>query len=334
MTRHPRPTALPLAAVLALLSATTNLPGQMFVPGVTAIEDLEAEDVPPECAQVCAPIVQLTARCEAQVKAQFGTDKRDLSTRQHQDTLETTDVEERNPRRGSGKRRRRRDLQRMLGRRLSSRQELESDGDSSDEEEETASLTPGSSLVAAPTLGVGRSASESAAKEAAEAAAENASRAYQGDHWRMRLRRRAGRCGPGSSGDVRHHLYHYDYLSADSAADSAAASVESGSNNNIIRKLGAHPAFSIFVYALILVIDTLTASTSHTTGHSNDHLNNSTAADLPTGSTDFLSVNSAAAALRTARQCGVLDAVFGVHHACDGVCSAEFPDVAVHCAPE
>ncbi|KAL2875882.1 hypothetical protein SGCOL_008878 [Colletotrichum sp. CLE4] len=53
MTRHHRPTALHLAAVLALLSATTNLPGQMFVPGVAAIEDLEAEDVPPECVQRC-----------------------------------------------------------------------------------------------------------------------------------------------------------------------------------------------------------------------------------------------------------------------------------------
>ncbi|KAK1621924.1 hypothetical protein BDP81DRAFT_411686 [Colletotrichum phormii] len=325
MTRHHRPAALHLAAVLALLSATTNLPGQMFVTGVAAIEDLEAEDVPPECAQFCAPIVQLTARCEAQVKAQFGTDKRDLSTRQNQDILDTRDVEERNLRRGSGKRRTRRDLQRMLGRRLSSRQELESDGDSSDEEEETANLTPGSGLVAAPTLGVGRSASESAAKEAAEAATKNASRVYQGDHWRMRLRCRAGRAGAAG-----HHLYDYDYLSA----DSAATGVESGSNNNITRKLGAHPAFPIFVYALILVIDTPTTSTSHTTGHSNVHLNNSTAADFPIGSTYFPSVNSPAAALRTARQCGVLDAVFGVHHTCDGVCSAEFPDVAVHCASE
>ncbi|KAK1657377.1 hypothetical protein BDP55DRAFT_734946 [Colletotrichum godetiae] len=326
MTRHHRPTALHLAAVLALLSATTNLPGQMFVPGVAAIEDLEAEDVPPECVQVCAPIVQLTARCEAQVKAQFGTDKRDLSTRQHQDISETRDVEETTLRRLSGRRRRRRDLQRMLGRRLSSRQEPESDGDSSDEEEETASLTPGSGLVAAPTLGVGRSASESAAKEAAEAAAENASRAYQGDHWRMRLRCRAGRSGAGG-----HHFYHYNHLSA----DSTTAGVESGSNNNITRKLGAHPAFPIFIYTLILIIDTPTASISHTTGHPNVLLNNSTAADLPAGSANFLSVNSpSAAALRTARQCGVLDAVFGVHHACDGVCSAQFPDVAVHCAPE
>ncbi|KAF6827738.1 hypothetical protein CPLU01_08943 [Colletotrichum plurivorum] len=42
-----------------------------------AAEDLEAEDVPPECAATCAPIVQLTARCEAQTEQRFGDfDKR------------------------------------------------------------------------------------------------------------------------------------------------------------------------------------------------------------------------------------------------------------------
>ncbi|KAF6811609.1 hypothetical protein CSOJ01_05593 [Colletotrichum sojae] len=42
-----------------------------------AAEDLEAEDVPPECAATCAPIVQLTSQCEAQTEQQFGDlDKR------------------------------------------------------------------------------------------------------------------------------------------------------------------------------------------------------------------------------------------------------------------
>ncbi|KXH32800.1 hypothetical protein CSIM01_04293 [Colletotrichum simmondsii] len=183
MTRHHRPTAIHLAAVLALLSATTNLPGLMLVPGVAAVEDLEAEDVPPECAQVCAPIVQLTARCEAQVEAQFGTDKRDLPTRRYQDgSIKHRDVKEKREWRGDGKKRRRRNLQRMLGRRLSGRQEPESEDSSDEEEEPTASLVPGSGLAAVPTLGVGRSASaedaaKEASKEAAEAAAKNASRA-------------------------------------------------------------------------------------------------------------------------------------------------------------
>ncbi|KAI3557024.1 hypothetical protein CABS01_10262 [Colletotrichum abscissum] len=183
MTRHHRPTALHLATVLALLSVTTNLPGLMLVPGVAAVEDLEAEDVPPECAQVCAPIVQLTARCEAQVEAQFGKDKRDLPIRQYHDgSVKDRDVKGRIERRGDGKKRRRRNLQRMLGRRLSGRQEPESEDSSDDEEEPTASLAPGSGFAAVPTLGVGRSASaEDAAKEAsekaAEAAAKNASRA-------------------------------------------------------------------------------------------------------------------------------------------------------------
>ncbi|KAL0768990.1 hypothetical protein CaCOL14_008298 [Colletotrichum acutatum] len=182
MTRHYRHSALGLAAVLALLSATTNLPDLMLVPGVVAVEDLEAEDVPPECAQVCAPIVQLTARCEAQVEAQFGTDKRDLSMRRYRDGLvRDREIREGRERRGDGKKRRRRNLQKMLGRRLSGRQELESEDSSDDEEEPPASLAPGSGLAAVPTLGVGRSASaedaaKEAAKEAAEAAAKNASR--------------------------------------------------------------------------------------------------------------------------------------------------------------
>lgn len=183
MTRHHRHTALHLAAVLALLSATTNLPGLMLVPGVAAVEDLEAEDVPPECAQVCAPIVQLTARCEAQVEAQFGKDKRDLPIRRYQHGLvQDGEVKEKREWREDGKRRRR-NLQRMLGRRLGGRQEPESEDSSDDEEEAPASLAPGSGLAAVPTLGVGRSASaEEAAKDAAkeaaaEAAAKNASRA-------------------------------------------------------------------------------------------------------------------------------------------------------------
>lgn len=155
----------------------------MLVPGVAAVEDLEAEDVPPECAQVCAPIVQLTARCEAQVEAQFGKDKRDLPIRRYQHGLvQDGEIKERREWRGDRKKRRRRNLQRMLGRRLGGRQEPESEDSSDDEEEAPASLAPGSGLAAVPTLGVGRSASaekaaKDAAKEAAEAAAKNASRA-------------------------------------------------------------------------------------------------------------------------------------------------------------
>ncbi|TKW54518.1 hypothetical protein CTA1_5448 [Colletotrichum tanaceti] len=69
MTRR-RHLALNLAAALALLAAV--FPGAR----VAAVEDLDAEDVPPECAAACTPIVQLTGRCEAQVEQSTGTDRR------------------------------------------------------------------------------------------------------------------------------------------------------------------------------------------------------------------------------------------------------------------
>ncbi|KAF4778412.1 hypothetical protein HER10_EVM0004456 [Colletotrichum scovillei] len=272
MTRHHRPTALHLAAVLALLSATTNLPGLMLVPGVAAVEELEAEDVPPECAQVCAPIVQLTARCEAQVEAQFGKDKRDLPTRRYpNESVKDRNVKEIREWRGDGKRRKRRNLQRMLGRRLGGRQEPESEDSSDDEEEPTASLVPGSGLAAVPTLGVGRSASaEEAAKEAdkkaAEAAAKSASRACVcGERGfdvagaafgclscvsrnvtaveanEVRFCCRAGRSGSGTAGH--YHLYNYDLPST----GSAAAGAEPSRDNYLTGKLGAHSTFPIVV---------------------------------------------------------------------------------------
>ncbi|KAK1712903.1 uncharacterized protein BDZ83DRAFT_756967 [Colletotrichum acutatum] len=303
MTRHYRHSALGLAAVLALLSATTNLPDLMLVPGVVAVEDLEAEDVPPECAQVCAPIVQLTARCEAQVEAQFGTDKRDLSMRRYRDGLvRDREIREGRERRGDGKKRRRRNLQKMLGRRLSGRQELESEDSSDDEEEPPASLAPGSGLAAVPTLGVGRSASaedaaKEAAKEAAEAAAKNASRVYQRDHWRMRLRCRTGRSGSGTAGTAGDDFYDYDFLSA----GSAAAGVKPSRNNNVTGKLGPRAAFPVIIYLFNLVVNTLTASAGCTTRHPDIYLNNCIPADHSTGISDSFNIAHSAAAIRTPR---------------------------------
>ncbi|KAK1445473.1 hypothetical protein CCUS01_12520 [Colletotrichum cuscutae] len=300
MTRHHRPTAIHLATVLALLSVTTNLPGLMLVPGVAAVEDLEAEDVPPECAQVCAPIVQLTARCEAQVEAQFGKDKRNLPIRQYHDgSVKDRDVKGRIEWRGDGKKRRRRNLQRMLGRRLSGRQEPESEDSSDDEEEPTASLAPGSGFAAVPTLGVGRSASaedaaEEPSKKAAEAAAKNASRAYQRNHWRMRLRCRAGRSGPGAAGD---DFDDYNFISA----DSPTASVEPSRDNNVAGKLGPRATLPIVVYLFVLVIGTPSPSARYTTRHPDIYLNNCAPADHSTGSSDSISLTYSAAAIRTPR---------------------------------
>ncbi|KAJ0335148.1 hypothetical protein COL922a_009681 [Colletotrichum nupharicola] len=59
--------------ILALhLTALAALSSVAQLPVLVGAEDLDAEDVPPECVPVCAPIVALTARCEAQTKQRFG----------------------------------------------------------------------------------------------------------------------------------------------------------------------------------------------------------------------------------------------------------------------
>lgn len=143
MTRH-RHIALHLAA-LSLLS--TSLSGTR--PCVAAVEDLEAEDVPPECAQVCAPIVQLTARCEAQAEQRFGTDRRWLASWPP------------GPAEARGRGRKRRTLQRMLAERIARRQDGGESSDDSDDEGAAA----------------GGGAANRGGKVAAEAAADTAMRA-------------------------------------------------------------------------------------------------------------------------------------------------------------
>nr|XP_036577832.1 uncharacterized protein CTRU02_12138 [Colletotrichum truncatum]KAF6784927.1 hypothetical protein CTRU02_12138 [Colletotrichum truncatum] len=59
--------ALHHIAAVALISA-----GIANLPSLVTAEDLEAEDVPPECAQMCAPIVELTGRCDAMTEQRFG----------------------------------------------------------------------------------------------------------------------------------------------------------------------------------------------------------------------------------------------------------------------
>ncbi|TQN69820.1 hypothetical protein CSHISOI_05760 [Colletotrichum shisoi] len=115
MTRH-RCLALHLAAALALLAAV--------VPGarVAAVEDLEAEDVPPECAAACTPIVQLTGRCEAQTEQRFGTDRRRAAV----------GGPEREARR---RRKKKRSRQRTLGTRLGRRQREEEEEEEEDDDD-------------------------------------------------------------------------------------------------------------------------------------------------------------------------------------------------------
>ncbi|GJC78341.1 hypothetical protein ColLi_01179 [Colletotrichum liriopes] len=175
-------------------------------PGAAAVEDLEAEDVPPECVQVCTPIVQLTARCEAQAEQRFGTDRRWIGQRQVVGGLE------REPR---GRRGKRRSLQRMLGTRLGRRQEGQGDSDDSDDSDDEGAATQRRPAPGNAAVGTGQS------EAANEAAAESVMRACvcgergfdvagaalgcaacvaqngtaveaNEDHRRVRLRRRAG----------------------------------------------------------------------------------------------------------------------------------------------
>ncbi|KAF9872297.1 hypothetical protein CkaCkLH20_10124 [Colletotrichum karsti] len=111
MTRPAPTTTLHHIAVLALLSTR--------LPTLVTAEDLDAEDVPPECAALCAPIVQLTERCEAQTEARFGdVGKRWGSSSTRSGTAASLEKQRR--RRAMGRRRRR---------------QAESDSDSDSEDE-------------------------------------------------------------------------------------------------------------------------------------------------------------------------------------------------------
>ncbi|EQB50698.1 hypothetical protein CGLO_09837 [Colletotrichum gloeosporioides Cg-14] len=110
--------ALHLTA-LAALSSVAQLPV------LVGAEDLDAEDVPPECVAVCAPIVALTARCEAQTEQRFGdVDKRVF----HDDGMEARRRHVLSPERI--RRRRQRLEERMRRRQVQS----DSDSDSSADE--------------------------------------------------------------------------------------------------------------------------------------------------------------------------------------------------------
>ncbi|WQF85822.1 hypothetical protein CDEST_10836 [Colletotrichum destructivum] len=159
MTRH-RHLALHLAAALALLAAV--LPGAR----VAAVEDLEAEDVPPECVAACTPIVQLTGRCEAQAEQRFGTDRRRAAV----------GGPEREARR---MRKKRRSLQRTLGKRLGRRQREEDDDDDDvedgDEEDDSDDDEEGAAARTQPAPG--RLAETERSKAADEAGEDAAMRA-------------------------------------------------------------------------------------------------------------------------------------------------------------
>ncbi|KAI8266016.1 hypothetical protein K4K58_010478 [Colletotrichum sp. SAR11_239] len=131
---------------LAALSSVAQLPV------IVGAEDLDAEDVPPECVPVCAPIVALTARCEAQTKQRFGDiDKRFL----HDGTVDF-EARRRHVLAPERVRRRRQRLEERMRRR---QVQSDSDSDSSGDE--------------APPQVV--------------AAAEREEKEYQGDHGRLRV---------------------------------------------------------------------------------------------------------------------------------------------------
>ncbi|GJD00502.1 hypothetical protein ColKHC_09327 [Colletotrichum higginsianum] len=230
MTRQ-RHLALQLAAALALLAAV--LPGAR----VAAVEDLEAEDVPPECAAACTPIVQLTGRCEAQAEQRFGTDRRrSIGWRRA-----AVDGPEREARR---RWRKRRSLQRTLGTRLGRRQREEEDDDDvedGDEDDDSDDEEEGARTRTQPAPG--RIAETERSKAADEAGADAAMRACvcgergfdvagaafgcaacvarngtaveaNEDHRRVRLRCRAGSSGAGDDDDTTGPRACYQHLAA------------------------------------------------------------------------------------------------------------------------
>ncbi|TDZ61776.1 hypothetical protein CTRI78_v004032 [Colletotrichum trifolii] len=103
------------------------------LPRAVAAEELDAEDVPAECVPLCAPMVQLTARCEAQTTQRFGN-----LGRRWDGFLATHDVAER---RRSRRRRRKQESVRK-------RQGSGSDGDSDSSDDEEAE-PPSPALAAA-----------------------------------------------------------------------------------------------------------------------------------------------------------------------------------------
>ncbi|KAJ3962843.1 hypothetical protein N0V92_000411 [Colletotrichum tropicale] len=112
--------ALHLTA-LAALSSVAQLPV------LIGAEDLDAEDVPPECVPVCAPIVALTARCEAQTQQRFG----DIDKRSSRDGTVDFEARRRHVLAPERIRRRRQRLEERMRRR---QVQSDSDSDSSGDE--------------------------------------------------------------------------------------------------------------------------------------------------------------------------------------------------------
>ncbi|KAK1580176.1 uncharacterized protein LY79DRAFT_562530 [Colletotrichum navitas] len=189
MTRRHRNLALHHLTVLAVLSTTV-------LPGAAAIEDLDPEDVPPECALACAPIKQLTERCEAAAEQQFGAEavnRRWATGKQRRASAVDGGNGGQDKDAWRGRRRprgARRSLQRMLGSRLDRRQE-EDDGqedseessddsdsdDSDDDEEEEKQGEEEDNLPAAENAAETGGIEEEAAAEANQGPAVEAMRA-------------------------------------------------------------------------------------------------------------------------------------------------------------
>ncbi|KAF3803891.1 hypothetical protein GCG54_00008393 [Colletotrichum gloeosporioides] len=174
--------ALHLTA-LAALSSVAQLPV------LVGAEDLDAEDVPPECVAVCAPIVALTARCEAQTEQRFGdVDKRFF----HDDGMEARRRHVLSPERI--RRRRQRLEERMRRRQVQSDSDSDSSADEAPpqvvaaaerEEKECVCQDTSFDVFGAMNGCAGCIAANVTAVEANEEA--DLRGRYQGDHGRLRV---------------------------------------------------------------------------------------------------------------------------------------------------
>ncbi|KAJ0343651.1 hypothetical protein COL154_009049 [Colletotrichum chrysophilum] len=259
--------ALHLTA-LAALSSVAQLPI------LVGAEDLDAEDVPPECVPVCASIVALTARCEAQTKQRFG----DIDKRLLHDGTVDFEARRRHVLAPERVRRRRQRLEeRMRRRQVQSDSDSDSSGDEAPpqvvaaaEREEKECVCQDTSFdvfgamngcagcIAANVTAVEANEGEFAwLREGVDAEADLGGR-YQGDHGRLRV------CSSTASGHF--FFVYYDNDNITTAGDSYGPSGREPSPGRIldVSAPGISARGTVYVLDFINILNGTTTTTAAT----------------------------------------------------------------------
>lgn len=302
--------ALHLTA-LAALSSVAQLPV------LVGAEDLDAEDVPPECVPVCAPIVALTARCEAQTKQRFG----DIDKRFSHDGTVDFEARRRHVLAPERVRRRRQRLEeRMRRRQVQSDSDSDSSGDDAPpqvvaaaerEEKECVCQDTSFDVFGAMNGCAGCIAANATAVEANEGEftwlrngvdgwADLRGR-YQGDHGRLRV------CSSTTSGLF--GVYYDDYFDDITASGNSYGPSGSEPSSGRLLDVSASGISARGTVYVLDFIDVLNGATTATTTRCSD-------------------LNATTACCRDDARAGG-DADGGeLNHACDGVRDAFFQDTA------